>query len=133
MVALTKDRNTQKRMGDQYNAPLAAAVKIFAGSIVMLNASGDATPGAVATTLKPGGRAMAYVDNSTGAAGDKSVGFEKGVFKFANDGTITRADIGGTAWVVDDQTVADNNGTATRSALGTIKDVDADGAWVEIV
>ncbi len=132
MVALTKDRNTARRDGELFNDPAAAGAKFFAGAIVMTNAAGDATPGAVSTTLKPRGIAQAFVDNSAGAAGDVSVESRGGVHHLANDGTITRADIGGTAYVVDDQTVADNNGTATRSALGTIVDVDADGVWVDI-
>jgi len=133
MVALTQDRDTHQRQKIQFNDPVAAAVKIFAGGIVMLDASGNATPGAVSTTLTPRGVANEQVDNSGGAAGDLSITSEKGTFKFANDGTITRADIGATAWVVDDQTVADNNGASTRSALGEIKDIDADGVWVEII
>lgn len=132
MAALTKDRDTARRQGEDFQHPVAAAKKIFAGSIVMLNATGYATPGAVATTLKPAGVAQEQVDNSAGADGDVNVNVRKGVFRFANDGTVARADIGGTAYVVDDQTVADNDGTGTRSALGEIVDVDSVGVWVKI-
>ncbi|MCY1460857.1 hypothetical protein D9M71_784510 [compost metagenome] len=57
------------------------------------------------------------------------------MFAFANSAAgdeITRADIGATAYIVDDQTVAKTDGTSTRSVAGTIRDVDSDGVWVEI-
>jgi len=107
-------------------------VLIHAGAIVVLDASGDAAPGSTATGLKARGVAKAPVDNTGGAAGDKHVDTRKGVFRFANDGSVARADIEGTAYIVDDQTVANSDGTGTRSALGTIKHVDAVGVWVEI-
>jgi hypothetical protein len=132
MTALTKDRNTPRREGDIFEHPVAAATKIFAGSIVALDASRNAAPGSTATGLVAAGRAEEMVDNSAGAAGDKTVKVRKGTFKFANDGSIARADIGGTAYIVDDQTVADNDGTGTRSAAGTIVDVDSDGVWFQI-
>lgn len=132
MAALTADRNTPRREGDSYSDPVAAATTIYAGSLVCLDASGNLVPGSVATTLIARGRAEEYVDNSAGSAGDKLCVSRKGTFKFANDGTIDRANIGDTAYIVDDQTVADNNGTSTRSAAGTIVQVDSDGVWVSI-
>lgn len=131
-MALTADRNTPSRLGDEHNDPVAAATKIYAGSIVCLDAAGNAVPGSVATTLKARGRAEEQVDNSAGAAGALTVQSRKGVFRFKNDGTVARVDIGSTAYIVDDETVADNNGTNTRSSAGTITDVDADGVWVKI-
>ena len=132
MTALTKDRNTPQRVGDEFNHPVAAGAHIYAGSLVVLDASRDAAPGSVATTLLAAGRAEEEVDNSAGGAGDLTVQVRKGVFQFANDGTVARADIGGTAYIVDDETVANNNGAATRSAAGEIVDIDADGVWVQI-
>ena len=132
MVALTQDRDTPRRAGEDFQHPVATGVRIYAGAIVMLNATGYATPGAVATGLVPAGVAQEQVDNVNGADGDVNVAVRRGVFRFVNDGTVSRTDIGGTAYVVDDQTVANNDGTGTRSALGTIVDVDADGVWVQI-
>ena len=132
MVTLTKDRNTTTRDGGDFNHPVAAATIIFAGSIACLNAARDAVPGSTSTTLVAIGRAEEYVDNSGGAAGDLTISVRKGVFHFANDGSIARADIGGNAYIVDDQTVADTDGTGTRSLAGEIVDVDADGVWVKI-
>lgn len=133
MTALAADRNTPTRENTFYRDPVAAATTIYAGALVCLDASGNLVPGSVSTTLIARGRADENVDNSAGAAGDLSCTSRKGVFKFANDGTIDRANIGDTAYIVDDQTVADNNGSSTRSAAGTIVDVESDGVWINIV
>jgi len=135
MTALTKDRNTKRRDGVQYSDPVAASTKVFAGALVCINASGFAVPGSTSATLKARGVAQEYVDNSAGAAGDLRVETRRGVFPFANSASadeITRADIGATAYIVDDQTVAKTSATNTRSVAGVIRDVDSDGVWVEI-
>lgn len=135
MAALTKDRNTVRRDGVQYSDPVAASTRIYAGALVCLNASGNAVPGSVSTTLKARGVAQEQVDNSSGAAGDKRVETRRGVFPFANSAStdeITRADIGNSAYIVDDQTVAKTHATNTRSVAGVIRDVDSDGVWIEI-
>lgn len=133
MAALVQDRKTPKRDGEEINRPVAASTKIFAGSLVAINASGYLVPGSVSTTLKVQGRAEEYVDNSAGANGDLSCKVRRGVFLYDNDGTVALADIGKTAYIVDDQTVADNDGSEARSAAGVIEDVDSDGVWVRIV
>lgn len=40
MTALASDRNTRLRLGDTRVEGLAAAIKVFGGSIVMRNAAG---------------------------------------------------------------------------------------------
>lgn len=130
---LTSDRNTPRRDGDLVGRKAKGATEIFAGALVALDANGFAIPGATATGLTADGRAEEHIDN-TGADGDETVTVRKGVFLFANDATdtVVQADIGGTAYIVDDETVANTDGTGTRSAAGTIVDVDADGVWVRI-
>lgn len=132
-MALAKDRATPNRANHDRHDPMAAAVRIYAGAIVMLDAAGNAVPGKTATGLTPRGVAREQVDNSGGIAGAESVPSVNGCHRFINDGSVTRADIGSTAYVVDDETVAKTDGTGTRSALGTIADVDATGVWVDIV
>lgn len=132
-MALTKDRNTQMKDADLIPVPMAA-VKIFAGSLVAANATGYATPGAVATTLTYLGRAEETVDNTGGAAGAKTVLVRRGkAFKFANSGAdpVTQASMGKVCYIVDDETVALTNGTSTRSAAGIVVGVDSDGVWVK--
>lgn len=137
MTALAAERATQRREGKFRNDPAAAAKKFYQGALVCLDASGNATPGATATTLTARGVARYTVDNSSGAAGAVRVESEAGVFGFANSSStdaITRAEIGDDCYIVDDQTVAKTDGTSTRSKAGRIVDVDSDGTvWVEIL
>jgi hypothetical protein len=133
-MPLVADRDTPYRTGEDQSDPVKGATKIFAGSLVCLDANGWAVPGATATTLKARGRAEEQADNSGGADGAEAVRTRKGVFRFKNSGAdpIDRSHIEGTAYIVDDETVAATNGTNTRSAAGKIVDLDAAGVWVEI-
>lgn len=133
MTALTADRNTPRAQGDLLVLDLAAATKVFAGAIVMRNAAGNGLKGATATGSVGVGVAIEQVDNSAGAAGDKTAQVRVGTFRFANSAAgdlITKADINKPAYIVDDQTVAKTSGTNTRSIAGMIAGVDAQGVWV---
>lgn len=132
MVALTTERNTRLRIGDLRLEPVAAAVKIFGGSLVMRNAAGYLTKGATATGCIGVGRAEKTVDNSAGALGALSLDYRLGSFLFANLAAdlITIADIGKPCFIADDQTVARTDGTATRSRAGIVEAVEATGVWV---
>lgn len=135
MAALSADRNTPIRTAEDFEFPVAASTLIYAGSLVCINASSLATKGAVATTLKAVGIATERADNSAGAAGAIRVKVRRGCFRFANSGAgdmIALADVGADCYIVDDQTVAKTNGGSTRSVAGKIRDVDADGVWVQI-
>lgn len=132
MAALTQDRDTPFREDKLYEHPVAAGAVIYFGALIVLNSSGYAEPATTATGKKGLGRADAAVSNAAGANGAVSVPVRRGCFRFANDGNVTRAHIDGSAYAVDDQTVAPTDGTSTRSAVGTIRDVDALGVWVEI-
>jgi len=135
MAAMTEDRNTLRRDGVDYKHPVKAATTIHAGALVALDASGWAVPASTATGLVMVGRAEARADNGAGANGDIAVRVRRGVFRFANSAEadlIARAEIGDTCFAVDDQTVAKTDGSESRSAAGIIRDVDAQGVWVEI-
>jgi hypothetical protein len=93
--------------------------------------AGLAAPGRTAVGLKPRGIARSEADNSTGAASAISVTCDKGIFALVNDASVLRTHIGGTAYIVDDQTVAATDGGGTRSPAGEIIDVDAVGVWVK--
>lgn len=135
MVALTQNRDTQRRSGDMQGDPVAANTRIFQGSLVVLDAAGNAAPGSTALNLVSRGVAHAEVDNTGGAAGDLTVQTRRGVFSFKNDGTAPcdRTHIGKDVYIVDDQTIASTDGTGTRSKAGVLRDIDANGAvWVEV-
>lgn len=131
-MALTADRNTPMRGIGLLALAVAAGTRIYAGSLVVVDANGFAIPGKVGTGLSYAGRAEDSVDNTTGAAGAVRVPVRRGeAFKWANDGTITQAQLFKTAYVVDDQTVGATDDTGKRSAAGRITGIDADGVWIE--
>lgn len=132
-MALSADRNTPMMDGELVNLPVAASKKIFAGSLVAANSTGYVTPGETATTLIYLGRAEEQVDNSTGAAGAKTINVrKKKAFKWKNSGAdaVVQADLGKNCYIVDDETVAKTSGTSTRSVAGVVVKVDTDGVWV---
>lgn len=135
MAALTQGRQTPRRNGDVISLPVAAAKICYGGALACRDASGNATPGATATTLKALGAFRETVDNGLGAAGAVRADIEKGIFRFGNSAStdlIAAADIGNDSYIVDDQTVAKTNGSSTRSVAGKIFDVDAQGVWVDL-
>jgi hypothetical protein len=76
------------------------------------------------------GRAEEYVNN-TGAAAAENVEVRGGVYRWANSATntLTKANIGDTVYIEDDQTVGS---LATgMSAAGRMVDIDTSGVWVE--
>lgn len=134
MTALAKDRTTRERTGNRRAFGVKAATLIYAGSIVCLDANDLAVPGAVATTLKAVGVAVAKADNSAGANNAINVEAATGIFRFNNSAStdeITIGEIGADCYIVDDQTVAKTDGSSARSVAGKIFDVEADGVWVK--
>lgn len=137
MAALAADRDTPQRAGDEFVFPVAASVTCYAGGIAAMITSstgvGNVKPGAAATTLRGVGVFAETVTNGS-TAGAVSVKVRRGVFRFGNSASgdlIARKDIGANCYIVDDQTVALTDGSSTRSVAGVIRDVDADGVWVE--
>lgn len=134
MTALTAARNTVK-LGDEavpvlMSIPVKASTKIYAGSLVAVNA-GYAVPVSASTALKIIGRAESTVDNTSGSDGTLTVQVSRGVFRWANGDTIVQADVWKIAYGLDDQTVTKGSGTGARSIAGMIIAVDSDGVWVE--
>jgi hypothetical protein len=101
MTALIRDRNTPGRDAVDFVFPVAAGAVIHAGAMLAMSATGFARPAATATGLQG----------------------------------IGLGNVGKPCYMVDDQTVAKTDGTtggaATRSPAGWVRDVDADGVWVE--
>lgn len=136
MTATTTERRTDEREARLYGDPIAANVKVNAGALVVLDAAGNAKPGVTATGLVARGRAESTADNTGGNAGDLTVRSKSGCFAFGTDGTITRAHLNKTVYIVDDQTLSATDGSGTRSAAGTLKDLEGSGAtaiaWTQI-
>jgi len=130
MTATTAERNTKRYeldLDDGFNEyPVAAATKVLAGTIVVLDGQ-YAKPGTTATGRVCVGRARRTADNTAGAAGAIRVQVDAGCFAWENSAggdEITAADIGGDCFLVDNQTVALSPGGGTRSLAGRVVAVD---------
>lgn len=131
-MALAQDRNTPEMIGADRQGGLAASVQVYAGAIVMRNAAGYLTKGATATGLVGVGRAEQRATGGAGA-GDVTLNYKPGIFRFANSAStdlIGITEIGKVCYVVDDQTVAKTDGTASRSPAGFVEGVDSLGVWI---
>ncbi len=126
------ERNTLEREGIQFAYEMAAGAAVTKGTIVMLDAGFAKTGSAIAAAI-PVGIAAETVSNAAGAAGAARVNVRAGTFLLANSAgadEITRADIGKSAYVADNETVAKTNGGGTRPVAGRIRAVEANGVWV---
>jgi hypothetical protein len=129
-MALTKDRDTKRRDGVGFTLPAAAGVRIYAGSIVGINADGQAIPAGTAGTVAVLGIAQQHVDNRDGQAGDQPVPIWRGTFAVkAGQANLTNAAYGKPVKAVDDESVA--LADAGAIVAGIVRAVDADGVWVE--
>ncbi len=130
-AAATADVDTAHRPAELLTLPVAAATKIFAGTLVARNADGRAVPASDTAGLRVVGRAEMYVDNSAGAAGDLSVVIRLGTYRFANSvaNAVDADDVGKMAVVEDDQTVAETS--ANKVCAGRILAVEAAGIWID--
>lgn len=133
MAALERNAGrTRVGEGRRFRDPVAATARIFSGALVALNAAGFAIP-AIPTAARVRGVALHEADNRLGAAGDTQVDIDRGPFLFANDDTspVTRAHIGTTVYVVDDNTVGSS--AASTIPAGKCLDVSPAGVTVEIL
>lgn len=133
MAALTADRNTLYKDGEELPFPVAANAVIYAGALVVSNAAGYAAPGSAAAGLIALGRSEDSISNNPGADGAKVIRVRrKKAFLFANSTTdaVVQADVGRPCYIQDDQTVCH---TATgKSVAGTVVGLEAPGVWVYI-
>jgi hypothetical protein len=140
MTALAADRTDSTELhghlGKRYSYPVDAGARIFQGAIVCIDTADQlAKPGATSTTLVAVGIATDQADNTGGADGDIEVDVRANVWGMKNSSgadEITLDDVGKTCYIVDDQTVALTDGTASRSAAGVVADVDDSGSEGEV-
>ena len=151
MAALTSSRNTPEMAdgGRIRVLNVEANTTIYLGSMVAINAAGNAVPASATTTTanpqKVIGRAE-YVINGTpgqnaannpGAAGAIQVAVRKGVFLFSQDNSVTAAAIGSQCFALDDNSVTAADRAAGASvqqyaAAGEVVAIDSSGeVWVD--
>lgn len=131
-MAATAPINTPERPNLSIAYPLAAATKVFAGTLAALDANGRMVPAADTAGLRVVGRAEDTFDNSAGAAAAISGVAKRSTFKFANSGTqpLLAADIGKECFVEDDQTVAKTSTNKVKAGRFVALDADG-GVWVD--
>jgi len=121
MAALTANYDAERKDGLLVSYKVAAGVVIYKGSMVGLDAAGYAVPAADVASMAFVGVAYDKCDNAGGGAGDVAVRVWKdGTFKFAR-ASASQSDLGKTAFVVDDNTVALSSSHGV--AAGTIVEV----------
>jgi hypothetical protein len=132
MSGLTRDRATAYREGVELEFPVAASTKIFAGSMVCINANGYAVPAADTSGYRFVGVAMEQMDNSAGEDGGKSVRIRRvGAFEF-DAASITQAMVGQPMYAVNDHTFDDAAGTNAIKVGLLVKYVSTTQGWIDI-
>lgn len=133
MSALTRDRATPYREGIEIEYSVAANTKIFAGSLVCVNATGYAVPAADTSGYRFAGVAMEQVDNSGGSDGGQVVRLRRtGVFEF-DAVSITQDMVGADMYAADDHTFDDAAGPTNDIKVGQlVKYVSATRGWIDI-
>ena len=142
MAALTANRIVPAHGGDWAQGPNVyadykmAAVKIYKGAFVGLNATGyldSYVANATGTTLvgtRYVGIAQEFKDNSSGAAGDKRMHVQVAGFFWHALASVAIADIGKPVFASDDNTLSIVS--ASNALLGWIVDYNSDDAKVLI-
>jgi hypothetical protein len=145
-MALSQGKKSQRFAGTgQLNVGLVALVACYQGGMAMLS-SGYVRP----ARTGQGGNDLAkladvansrvigvFMNSETGGAadGDKTVDVEEGTWLFKNSAgvdAITAAHVNRYCFVVDDETVAGLSAGGTRPRAGIVREVGAEGVWVEI-
>lgn len=132
-MAITASQTVDRRLGDEYQFPVAASTTLYAGGIAALDGSNNLVMATDAAARRAVGIVFGEIDNSAGSAGDLNGIVEVGIFKLTNSSTnaITDAHIGQYCFVEDNATVAITGGSYGVVA-GIVRKVDTDGVWVEM-
>ena len=128
MTALAAPADRPWRAGDVAIVGLAAATRIWHGSVIEMSA-GYATPGTLGAGKRYFGVALETVDNRTGAAGDRTIKVRRRGAVYMQFMSGDKPAIGDLAYLVDDSTVRATSGG--NSALGRVVGADDDGVWVD--
>ena len=133
MTALTENRYTRYRDGLVTAHPVQASAVIYKGSLVCVDATGYALPGADTADYVFLGVAIEEADNSAGSDGDVTVRVQtSGVFSFAKIGSLSQANCGVQLYIADDQTVAAAATTTNDIPCGRLEGIDGDDVWVRV-
>ena len=131
MSALTRDRATPYREGIEVEYPVAANTKIYAGSLVCVNAEGYAVPATDTGGYRMAGVALERADNSDGSDDGKHVRLRRaGVFEFEAI-NISQDMLGKRMYAIDDHTFAKADSYLVGVGI-LVKYVSATKGWIDI-
>jgi hypothetical protein len=131
MASTTNDRNTPAKLIErQIVLPLKANETIPAGVGVCTDATGAAVNAADTAGLISQGRSE---HKASYADGDRYITVSRGVFEFANDGTIAQADIGTLATWADNQTLSKAATTTNDIGAGYIEEITPTGVFISML
>lgn len=134
MAAATSDRKINTTgVRRAFRGALAAATIIYVGTLVARNAAGNVVPATDAASREVVGVALETVDNSTGAAGDKSISLGTGVFEFVNlAGAIVLAGSHALCYVGDDSSVTTAAAAANDQIAGLVVSFTTTAVLVDV-
>ena len=126
MAALTSDRDTVRRLGEDFS--FEAATTIYAGAMVCLDASGKAAPASITAGLGP----VVGVAQRMALTGEK-VDVSRGVYSFdaLSGDEPGLPEVGGECFAADDCTVQKTT-AANAPVAGIVYDINEFGVWVKI-
>jgi len=130
MAVLTDSVNVEEKDGVLIDSPVAVDI-IYRGAMVMYNAAGFLAPALTGAGNVFAGIAEEEVDNSLGAAGDKSCKHKvEGSYLLTGAG-FAQTDVGSSAYASDDQTITL---TSTNNPLvgQIVQFVSATQVWVKL-
>lgn len=121
-------RLTKERDGKQWVFPLAAGASIVLGTMVAMDASGNAVPASATAGLTVVGIAEGFR-----GADNELVATRRGCFNFdpAASDAPTLAHVGQPVYAADAVSVATTD-TGNKPQAGILLGVDDDGCWVRI-
>jgi hypothetical protein len=127
------ERKTNSRGAMIIAVGIAAATKIEAGKMAVINAIGFGAEGSEALNLKAIGRWCETVDNSAGLDGALigEAEFDQ-AFQWKNsaEDAVDQSCFFKEVYIEDDETVSKTDNNSARSSAGICIGFDADGVWV---
>jgi hypothetical protein len=133
MASVTSELTTKRREPDIESYPVYQAAKLYAGTIIMLNATGYAIDGADTASCVFAGIALETIDNTAGASGAKYIQvYRIGLFRLKL-GTAAITDVGTVVYILYNNEVARAAGATNDIPCGVVASYDSAGyAWIDI-
>lgn len=131
-TALTGSVNTPQRAGKGFGI-LQASNIVYGGAIAAIDTStGEIVPATDKAGLMVVGRIDATSDNTgAGYSATRRASTSRAVFRWANGGSFTAANVGTMCYIQDDQTVTTAAAASADIPVGIIVEVDDNGVWVD--